>query len=252
MIILKNLSKDYKRYQVSYHSLKSVLLHFRQRQKLLEKIDTLHVVKNLNLEIPASEILCITGPNGAGKSTLAKLIAGTVEPTSGSIEVLGKIVPFLELGIAFSPELTGVDNLYLNGVLLGLSLSFLKNNKLKIFEFAGLLEFINTPLKYYSSGMKLRLGFSIAMHAEGDIYIFDEILAVGDETFRKKCFAAFDRLVANKKTIIIITHDFEVIKQHATRLLVLANEKHYLIDDIKKIHHIDEIDSLMRHLQSNQ
>lgn len=252
MIILKNLTKSYKRYHVSFHSLKSFVLHFRQYKRQVNKIDILHAVKNLNLIIDSGEVLCITGPNGAGKSTLAKLIAGTVTPTSGSIEVTGKIVPFLELGIAFNTELTGSDNLYLNGVLLGLSLNYLKKNKDKIFQFAELEDFVDTPLKYYSSGMRLRLGFAIAMHAEGDVYIFDEILAVGDESFQNKCFAAFNNLVKQKKTIIIVTHSMQVIKKHATQLLVLANDKHTLIRDIGSLAKVEHIQDLMKYLKTSE
>ncbi len=136
MIRIQNLTKSYKRYIVHYGSLKNFLLNFKKFRKQVATIDVLHAVKNLNLDIQSSEVLCITGPNGAGKSTLAKLIAGTIEPTSGNIDVEGRIVPFLELGVAFIWELTGEDNLYLNGTLLGLSLNYLKKKKKEIFEFA--------------------------------------------------------------------------------------------------------------------
>ena len=219
MIKIQNLTKSYKRYIVHYGSLKNFLLHFKKFRKQVAAIDVLHAVKNLNLDIQSSEVLCITGPNGAGKSTLAKLIAGTIEPTSGSIDVEGRIVPFLELGVAFIWELTGEDNLYLNGTLLGLSLNYLKKKKKEIFEFAEISDFMNTPLKYYSSGMQLRLAFSIAMHAAGDIYIFDEILAVGDSNFQKKCFA--------------------------TKVLVLAPEKHHLIEDVSVLPVLPDLNSLL-------
>src|SRR3990167_8172538 len=135
MIRIQNLTKSYKRYIVHYGSLKNFLLNFKKFRKQMATIDVLHAVKNLNLDIQSSEVLCITGPNGAGKSTLAKLIAGTIEPTSGSIEVDGRIVPFLELGVAFCDELTGSDNLYINGTMLGLPLSYLRKHKGEIFNF---------------------------------------------------------------------------------------------------------------------
>ncbi|EKD75750.1 MAG: ABC-typepolysaccharide/polyolphosphate transport system, ATPase component [uncultured bacterium] len=245
MIRIQNLTKSYKRYIVHYGSLKNFLLNFKKFRKQVATIDVLHAVKNLNLDIQSSEVLCITGPNGAGKSTLAKLIAGTIEPTSGNIDVEGRIVPFLELGVAFIWELTGEDNLYLNGTLLGLSLNYLKKKKKEIFEFAEIFDFMNTPLKYYSSGMQLRLAFSIAMHAAGDIYIFDEILAVGDSNFQKKCFDAFHNLIKTKKTIIIVTHDIEFIKKHATKVLVLAPEKHHLIEDVSVLPPLEDLNSLL-------
>lgn len=245
MIHIKNLTKKYKKYGVQYNNLKGFILHWRQHKKTLEKLGEFCAIHDLSLDIQESEVFCITGPNGAGKSTLAKLIAGTIQPTQGCIDVKGKIVPFLELGVAFNHDLTGRDNLYLNGVLLGLHLSYLRKNRDAIFDYAEIREFMDTPLKYYSSGMQLRLAFSIAMHAKGDIYIFDEILAVGDSGFQKKCFDSFHNLLKAKKTIIIISHDLEFIKKHATRLLVLTQPAHYLIDDMNDIESIHDIDSLV-------
>lgn len=246
MISIQNLTKEFKKYTVHCDSIKSLFLRWKEFKKNTANIEMLRAVNQLNLDIPESEVLCITGPNGAGKSTLAKLIAGTIQPTHGRIHVKGKIVPFLELGVAFNNELTGEDNLYLNGVLLGLRLNYLRKNKNKIFEYAELQEFSNTPLKYYSSGMQLRLAFSIAMHAKGDVYLFDEILAVGDSKFQKKCFESFENLLKNKKTIIIISHDLEFIKNRATKVLVLTKEFHHVIEDVKKIAPMEDIDALVR------
>ncbi len=245
MIEIKNLTKKFRKYQVPFTTLKSFAFNFKRHQKLVSQIDWLCPVKNLSLSIKKGEIFCIVGPNGAGKSTLAKLIAGTTMPTSGKILLSGIVVPFLELGVAFSNELSGTDNLYLNGSLLGLSLTYLRKNKKNIFAFANLEGFENTPLKYYSSGMQLRLAFSIAMHANGDIYIFDEILAVGDSSFQKKCMAAFYDIIKKKKTIIIVSHDIEFVKKHATRLLVLANGKHRLIDDPIEIQNLSTMEDLL-------
>lgn len=242
MIHIKNLTKEYKQYTVRHTSLKSAFLNFKFkiRDRKKETKDALYAVHDLTLDIGTSEVFCITGPNGAGKSTLAKLLAGTVKPTSGSIEMKGKVIPFLELGVAFNIELTGLENLFLNGVLLGLSIGYLIKNKNKIFEFAEISNFMKTPLKYYSSGMQLRLAFSIAMHAKGDIYIFDEILAVGDSSFQKKCLDCFYNLIKEKKTIIVITHDIDFIRHHAEKLLILKpNGKHSLISDPNEIKTFD-------------
>lgn len=221
MIRINHISKRFQKYLVPYGSLKNFILHYKEYRVQMSRIEKLDVIKDLTLEIPDGEILCITGKNGSGKSTLAKMIAGTVEPDSGDIQVEGRIVPFLELGVAFNPELSGYDNVFLNGVLLGLSRSFLKKHMEKIFAYAEITEFMNTPVKYYSSGMQVRLAYAVGMHAEGDIYIFDEILAVGDANFQNKCFASFGDLIAKGKTIILITHDGNIVKKYATKVLHL-------------------------------
>jgi ABC-2 type transport system ATP-binding protein len=223
MIQIKTVTKFFKRYNNQHQTLKSYLLSFLQRRREQPiSSETLPVLKDISVSINSSEIFCITGPNGSGKSTLARLIARTTHPTSGEIIFEGRVVPFLQLGVAFNQELTGLDNLYLNGVLLGLSIKYLSKNKNEIFEFAGVEAFMHTPLKYYSSGMQLRLAFSIARHVEGEVYIFDEILAVGDVDFKKKCFQFFDELIVKKKTIIVVSHDLSFIKKHADRLLILS------------------------------
>lgn len=231
MIDIIDVTKVYKRYTVPFNTLKSFLINMKTYKRENDKIDELCVVKNLNIHINAGETVCIVGKNGAGKSTLAKMIAGTTEPTSGRIEVHGRIIPFLELGVAFNSELTGRDNAILNGVLLGLKKKYIKEKMNDIFKFAEVEDFIDTPLKYYSSGMLMRLAFSIGMHANGDVYIFDEILAVGDANFQKKCFESFENLMKAGKTIILITHDLATVSQYATRVLLLKGDTYTIIDD---------------------
>lgn len=235
MIHIEYLSKKYKKYVIPINSLKSYIINHKSYKEESNKIEELCVIKDLSLHINPGETFCMIGKNGSGKSTLAKLIAGTVAPTNGKVTVNGKIVPFLELGVAFSSELTGRDNVMLNGVMLGLSRTYLKEEMQAIFQFAGVEEFIDTPMKYYSSGMQMRLAFSIGMHANGDIYIFDEILAVGDENFQKKCFQSFQELMKKKKTIILITHDMGMVKQYADRALLLKNGNHIILEDKEKI-----------------
>ena len=237
---------------VRFNTFKSFLLNFKKHKDLQNKIELISPVQVLTMTLRDGEVLGVIGQNGAGKSTLAKLIAGTMEPTSGSVKTYGRIVPFLELGVAFSNELTSTDNIYLNGVMLGLSLSYLKKNKASIFEFAGLEDFQDMPLKFYSSGMQLRLAFSIAVHAVGDIYIFDEILAVGDESFQKKCFATFDDLLKAKKTIVLISHDFSLIKKHATQVLALTSKGHYHVEDMSLIEHHDSVNEVIDFLKTER
>lgn len=250
MIVIKNLCKTYYS-RIPFNTLKSFLLNFKKNKDRMKLVaNDLIVIKNLTVTLEEGKILGVIGPNGAGKSTLAKLIAGTIEPTSGCIKSHGRIVPFLELGVAFSNELTGEDNFYLNGVLLGLSLDYLNKNKENIFEFAGVKDFMQIPLKYYSSGMQLRLAFSIAMHAKGDIYIFDEILAVGDADFQKKCMDAFQGLLKNKKTIIIVSHDLDFLLKYVDHLLYLDKSGHALIKKDEITSNVYDMETLKNYAQS--
>lgn len=235
MIKINDLNKSYKKYIIPLNSLKSYVINRKRYKDETRKVETLNVIKDLNININKGEILCIVGKNGAGKSTLAKLIAGTIEPDNGKVLVEGKIVPFLELGVAFSNELSGKDNVIMNGVLLGLKRKYIMEKMDDIFNFAEVLDFKDTPMKYYSSGMQMRLAFSIGIHADGDIYIFDEILAVGDSDFQKKCFDSFENLISKNKTIILITHDIGIVKRYATRVLYLKNSDYEIIDNKESI-----------------
>lgn len=238
MIEIINVSKRYKKYTVPYNSLKSFLLNHKRYVEESKRIDELCAVNHLNMNIYPGEIVCIVGRNGAGKSTLAKMIAGTTEPTEGVIKIKGRIIPFLELGVAFNSELSGRDNVIMNGVLLGLKKHYIETIMQDIFDFAEVSDFIETPLKFYSSGMLMRLAFSIGMHADGDIYIFDEILAVGDANFQKKCFSCFENLIKSGKTILLITHDLGIVSRYATRVLLLNGETHRIIESSQKIKNI--------------
>lgn len=160
------------------------------------------------------------GPNGVGKSTFARLVNGSIFPTSGTVHRAGRVVPFLELGVAFHMELSGRENIFVNGGLLGIPLRTLRERCPEIVEYAELAGSEHKALKHYSSGMMARLAYSISRYADGDIYIFDEILAVGDESFRKKCFDNFDRLKERRKLIFLISHDRQLLEQHADSLLL--------------------------------
>lgn len=181
------------------------------------------VLKDIDLEIYPGEFVGIMGRNGSGKSTLLKIMAGIYEPTSGKVKVNGKMVPFLELGVGFNPELSGRENVYLNGIILGIKKEELKKKYQEIVDFAELEKFMDAPLKNYSSGMQVRLAFSIAIMADADIYILDEVLAVGDVAFQEKCFDVFRKYKKDGKTVILVTHSPGSVKDFCDRAVFLKD-----------------------------
>jgi ABC-2 type transport system ATP-binding protein len=181
------------------------------------------VLKDIDLEVKKGEFLGIMGRNGSGKSTLLKIISGIYEPTSGNIKVNGKLVPFLQLGVGFTPELTGRENVFLNGLILGMPRAFLKEKYDEIVAFAELEKFMDMPLKNYSSGMQVRLAFSIAIMADADIYILDEVLAVGDTAFQKKCFNVFKNYKKQRKTVVLVTHAAGSVRDFCDRAVFLKD-----------------------------
>ncbi|MBQ6355058.1 ATP-binding cassette domain-containing protein [Candidatus Saccharibacteria bacterium] len=183
------------------------------------------VLRGIDLEIKEGEFIGIVGKNGSGKSTLLKLLAKIYEPDKGSVEVNGRLVPFIELGVGFNPELTGRENIYMNGALLGFSNKEVDKMYKEIVEFAELEEFMDQKLKNYSSGMQVRLAFSIAIRANGDILLLDEVLAVGDEAFQRKCFAYFAKLKKEKKTVILVTHSMDSVQQFCSRAILVNDGK---------------------------
>lgn len=186
-------------------------------------IKNFKVLRKVSFDIKKGEFYGIIGRNGCGKSTLLKILAGIYQPEKGSIKITGKISPFLELGVGFNPELTGRDNVYLNGSVLGLSKKEIKKRYDLIVEFSGLKNFMDTKLKNYSSGMQVRLAFSVAIQAPADIYLVDEALAVGDVEFQEKCFKVFDQLKKDKKTIIFVSHDLASIDKFSDKVIYLKN-----------------------------
>jgi ABC-2 type transport system ATP-binding protein len=181
----------------------------------------LEVIKNLSFEVEKGDFYGIVGRNGSGKSTLLKLLAGIYFPDKGKIEVNGSLVPFIELGVGFNPELSGRENVYLNCALLGFNRSQTDKMYNEIVDFAELHEFMEQKLKNYSSGMQVRLAFSVAIMAQGDILILDEILAVGDETFQQKCFSYFAKLKKEKKTVILVTHSMGSVQDFCNKVLLI-------------------------------
>ena len=159
------------------------------------------------------EFFGIVGRNGSGKSTLLKCLAGIYGADTGRIEVVGRVSPFIELGVGFNPDLTARDNVVINAIMLGLSRREARRRFDEIIEFAELEEFVDLKLKNYSSGMSVRLGFSVAIQVDADVLLVDEVLAVGDASFQRKCFDEFDRLRAEKRTILFVTHDMNTVER---------------------------------------
>ena len=178
-------------------------------------------LRDVSFSIEKGEFFGVIGPNGSGKSTLLKIMAGIYRADSGSARVYGRLSPFIELGVGFNDELNGRDNIRINGALLGLTLKEIDERFDEIVSFAGLERFIDQKVKNYSSGMRVRLAYSVAIQVEFDILLLDEVLAVGDQDFQEKCFATLAQIKAAGKTIVLVTHDLETIASHCDRALLL-------------------------------
>ena len=177
----------------------------------------------VSFAVGAGEFFGVIGPNGSGKSTLLKILARIYRPTSGHVRVSGALSPFIELGVGFNPDLNARDNVWINGTLLGLTTKQLRQRFDDIIEFAELERFVDLKLKNYSSGMQLRLAYSIAIQVPFDILLLDEVLAVGDLAFQQKCFATFERMRDEGKTLVFVSHDLEAVAQYCDRTLLLEN-----------------------------
>lgn len=180
-------------------------------------------LNSIDFQVKEGEVLGIIGKNGAGKSTLLKILSRITEPTSGKIEILGRVASLLEVGTGFHPELSGRDNIYMNGTILGMTKREIDLKLDEIIEFSGVEKFIDTPVKFYSSGMKVRLGFSVAAHLEPEILIIDEVLAVGDYEFQKKCLGKMEDVAGQGRTVLFVSHNLSAVSSLCNRVLVLAN-----------------------------
>ena len=186
--------------------------------------ETQHALKDMSFDVKKGEFFGVVGRNGSGKSTLLKILAGIYTPTKGSVKTSGKLVPFIELGVGFNPELTGRENVYLNGSLLGFSKEEMDEQYDDIVSFAELEKFMDQKLKNYSSGMQVRLAFSVATRADADILVLDEVLAVGDEAFQRKCDEYFKTIKNDKsKTVILVTHNMDAVRRFCDRALFIQD-----------------------------
>ena len=192
-------------------------------------------LRDVTLHVMSGETVGIIGPNGSGKSTLLRLIAGIYQPTSGQVRTDGQVMPLIELGLGFHPELTGEENVYLNASLFGLSRSQIRGIYPKVVEFSELERFIDTPLKNYSSGMSARLGFAIAVHMNPDILLLDEILSVGDAGFVQKCLRKVEEFKAQGKTIVLVSHSAGSVKKMCQRVFLLDHGQMVSQGDVDEV-----------------
>lgn len=220
VISVKNVSKRFLLPHERQSSIKSSIVGiFRKKDK---SVEIQHALKDISFDIKKGEFFGIVGRNGSGKSTLLKMLAGVYQPTSGEITVQGRLVPFIELGVGFNPELTGRENVYLNGALLGFSKKEIDAMYDSIVEFAELERFMDQKLKNYSSGMQVRLAFSVATRAKAEILIVDEVLAVGDADFQRKCYDYFKKIKKdNNITVVFVTHDMSAVREYCDKAILI-------------------------------
>ena len=230
-IVVKNVSKRFVIPHEKISTLKGAFVSFFKK-KDYEVFDAL---KDISFEVKKGEFFGIIGRNGSGKSTLLKILAGIYVPNKGSVKINGRISPFLELGIGFNPELSGRDNIYLNGTVLGLTKKQIDEKFDSIVAFSELERFIDQKLKNYSSGMSVRLAFSVAIHANRDILLMDEVLAVGDMNFQQKCLEKFEEYKSQGKTIILVSHDVNAIEKYCDIVMLIENGEMRKISNAKEV-----------------
>ncbi len=213
-IVLEHVEKHFKKYLLkrNYSSFKQRFAHFNWFEKSPNK-EHLEVLRDINLSINKSTVFGMIGNNGSGKSTLLKLIAGIYKPDHGKVTVNGRVSTLIEVGAGFHPEFTGRENVFINGIILGLPKKEIKKRFDQIVAFAELEDFIDAPVRTYSTGMYMRLGFSVAVNVDPDILLIDEVLAVGDESFQKKCIDKIMEFKKSGKTMVIVSHSMDMIKR---------------------------------------
>lgn len=231
-IRVSRISKTFKLPHEKQTSIKGLLISMFHGKRTYEKQ---HVLKGVDIEIKKGEFFGIVGRNGSGKSTLLKLIAGIYTPDEGHIEINGLLTPFIELGVGFNPELTGRENVFLNGALLGYSRKEMLAMYDDIVEFAELGRFMDQKLKNYSSGMQVRLAFSIAVKAKNDILVFDEVLAVGDQAFQQKCLKVFEEYKRTKQTVVLVTHDMSAVRHFCDRAVLINDGEIEVSGSVDKV-----------------
>lgn len=232
MIKMNHVGMQFNKPKQKVDSFKDYIIKRMKKQLSYEKFTAL---QDINLEINKGDVVGFVGLNGAGKSTLLKIVAGVQKPTSGSIQVNGRVSPLLELGAGFDNDLTGRENIYLNGLILGYSKNFIREEMNSIINFAELEEFIDTPIKNYSSGMRARLGFAIATAKNPQILIVDEVLSVGDGRFKKKSEERMLELIKSEATVLFVSHSLAQIRRLCTKVVWLDKGQIKMVGNTKKV-----------------
>lgn len=222
-ISVDHVSKDFILPHERVTSIKSAFTGLYKRRRKTREAQ--HALRDISFTVNRGEFFGIVGRNGSGKSTMLKILANIYQPTKGSVATYGKLVPFIELGVGFNPELTGRANVYLNGAMLGFSRKEIDAMYDDIVSFAELERFMDQKLKNYSSGMQVRLAFSMATRSEADILLVDEVLAVGDADFQRKCFEYFRELKKNKKTVVFVSHDMNAVREYCDKAILIDNSQ---------------------------
>jgi ABC-type polysaccharide/polyol phosphate transport system ATPase subunit len=234
-IELSHVSKIYRRYGGrQFSTLKSALFQ-RSLLRDLQPSETFPALTDVSFRVPQGATFGVIGRNGSGKSTALKLVAGITKPTSGTVAVQGRISALIELGAGFHPEISGRENVFINGIMLGLSKREIQNRFDEIVEFAELRDFIDAPVKTYSSGMYMRLGFAVAIHVDPDVLLVDEVLAVGDEGFTHKCLDKFGELKRSNKTILLVTHSLNLVERFCDEAVWLDGGANRAEGDPKRV-----------------
>lgn len=215
-----NVTKVFKLYYDKPNTLKERIVFWKKNKTEVHK-----VLDNINLEIKKGETVALIGTNGSGKSTLLKLMTKIIYPTEGEIKIDGKLTSLLELGAGFHPDFTGRENIYFNASIFGLTAAEIDKRVAQIIEFSELGDFIDSPVRTYSSGMYMRLAFSVAINVDAEILLIDEILAVGDQHFQEKCFNKLQELKDSGKTIVIVSHSLESVKKLCNRAIWINKGK---------------------------
>ena len=229
-IRIRNLDKKFKINSDKPRTLKEKVLFSRRN-----KVEMISILKNISLDIKKGETVALIGTNGSGKSTLLKLMTKIIYPTSGKIDINGKLTSLLELGAGFHPDFTGRENIYFNAAIFGLTKQQIEKRINQIIEFSELGDFIDNPVRTYSSGMYMRLAFSVAINVDADILLIDEILAVGDQHFQDKCFAKLHELKDSDKTIVIVTHNLDQVEKLCNRAIWIKDGRVEMDDVPNKV-----------------
>ena len=232
MITVKNVSMVFNLATERVDTLKEYVLKLAKHQLMVQKF---YALRDINLEIERGEAVALIGVNGSGKSTLLKVIAGVLHPTTGSVQVHGSIAPMIELGAGFDPELTARENIFLNGAVLGHGRKFMEAHFQSIVDFAELWDFVDVPVKNFSSGMVARLGFAIATEIKADVLIVDEVLSVGDFRFQEKCKKRMEEMMSGGTTLLFVSHSTEQVRQLCQKAVWLKKGNIAMFGDVNSV-----------------